>query len=424
MDCISGGLQDANQGIATQTLSKQLGSADRFQKFLHQCNITSDPFLDTFSTEERILITSAYAHHVRRNRHQHTNKKQLQGSTVAAAISNMVQTFRTHLRPDPTHDATGRRSAILTRQIKGYKASDPSTKSQQCLPIRVWNKINNDRSSPLNIAMADLLIGALFFAMRSCEYSSTSTSDGPRKTKILTCENVQFLVQDKSGLSAIPHTSKLTTLYTADCVTITFISQKNGDKTTKVTQYKSTKGLCPVIAWANTIKRVLSYPHTSNTSTVNTFLNPKNNRLVRISSRQTREHIKLIVKQIGPKSLGVDITRVGTHSIRSSCAMLLYLAKIPTATIMLLGRWKSDAFLLYLRRQVQEFAEGLSTAMMSLPTMFHNIPDNPQHIPTFQSKSDRRQPGITPTDTPKSSSQFHGSNVTNTSSRHRTRRHK
>ncbi len=292
------------------------------------------------------------------------------------------------------------------------------------LPIKVWNAINKDRSSPLQHAMADLLIGALFFAMRSCEYSSTSTSDGPYKTKILTCKNIQFLIQNNSSLSAILHTPTLTTLYSADCVTITFISQKNGDNAIKVTQYKSNKDLCPVKAWVNTINRVLSYPHTSNTSTVNTFLNPKNKRLVRISSKQTREHIKLTVKQIGPQLLGVDITRVGTHSIRSSCAMLLYLAKIPTATIMLLGRWKSDAFLLYLRRQVQEFAEGLSTAMMSMPTMFHNIPDNPQHILTFKSKSDSRKPGITPTDTPKSSSQFHGSNVFNTSSRHRTHRHR
>jgi hypothetical protein len=272
--------------------------------------------------------------------------------------------------------------------------------------------------------MADLLTGALFFAMRSCEYSSTSTSDGPRKTKILTCENIQFLMQTKSGLSAIPHTSKLENLYKADCVTITFISQKNGDKAVRVTQYKSHKNLCPVKAWANTINRVLSYPNTSNKSTVNTFLNPKNNRLVRISSKQTREHIKLTVKKIGTKQLGVDITRVGTHSIRSSCAMLLYLAKIPTATIMLLGRWKSDAFLLYLRRQVQEFAEGLSNAMMSMPDMFHNIPDNPQHIQTKTPHSDDKKPRSTPRGTPKSPSQFHGSNVLNTSSRHRAHKHR
>jgi hypothetical protein len=58
--------------------------------------------------------------------------------------------------------------------------------------------------------------------------------------------------------------------------------------------------------------------------------------------------------------------------------MLLYLAQVQTETIKLIGRLKSDAFLLYIRRQVQEFAEGLSTGMLSIPELFHNIPDNPQ----------------------------------------------
>jgi hypothetical protein len=266
--------------------------------------------------------------------------------------------------------------------------------------------------------MADLLIGALFFAMRSCEYSSTNTSDGPRKTKLLTCNNIQFLIQTKDGLSTIPHNTNLSTLYKAHCVSINFISQKNGDKAIKVTQYKSNKTLCPVIAWANTVHRVLQYPKTTGDSTVNTFLNPKTNRLVRISSTQTRQHIKLTVSKIGTRSLGIELSRVGTHSLRSSCAMLLYLAKVPTPTIMLLGRWKSDAFLLYLRRQVQEFAEGLSNAMMSMPTMFHNIPDNPQNINIPQHKSVSEHPSSHPSGTPKVPLRFHGSNVKNTSNRH------
>ena len=58
--------------------------------------------------------------------------------------------------------------------------------------------------------------------------------------------------------------------------------------------------------------------------------------------------------------LGVKANDVGTHSIRSSFAMALYLAKRPVSTIMLMGRWSSDAFLLYIRRQVQEFSKGVS----------------------------------------------------------------
>ena len=41
--------------------------------------------------------------------------------------------------------------------------------------------------------------------------------------------------------------------------------------------------------------------------------------------------------------LGFKGDEVGTHSIRSSLAMALYMTKRPVSTIMLLGRWSSDA---------------------------------------------------------------------------------
>ena len=54
--------------------------------------------------------------------------------------------------------------------------------------------------------------------------------------------------------------------------------------------------------------------------------------------------------------------------------MALYLAKRPISTIMLIGRWCSDAFLLYIRRQVQEFSTGISADMVSQERFF-TIPD-------------------------------------------------
>ena len=74
------------------------------------------------------------------------------------------------------------------------------------------------------------------------------------------------------------------------------------------------------------------------------------------------------------KGLGFTGSEVGTHSIRSSLAMALYLSKRPISTIMLLGQWSSDAFLLYIRRQVQEFSAGVSSDMLKHENFF-TIPD-------------------------------------------------
>lgn len=73
---------------------------------------------------------------------------------------------------------------------------------------------------------------------------------------------------------------------------------------------------------------------------------------------------------------------IGTHSNRSAVAMAMYLTGIPTYTIMLVGRWSSDAFLLYIRKQVQEFTRGVSNHMINTSS-FYTIPNeaaNPEDL--------------------------------------------
>ena len=98
-------------------------------------------------------------------------------------------------------------------------------------------------------------------------------------------------------------------------------------------------------------------------------------RLTNILSVEVMLHIRATVNTIGKKILGFTGDDVGTHSIRSSCAMQMYLQGAMVYTIMLQGRWSSDAFLLYIRRQVQQFSTGLSTGMVKSESFF-TIPDN------------------------------------------------
>ena len=48
----------------------------------------------------------------------------------------------------------------------------------------------------------------------------------------------------------------------------------------------------------------------------------------------------------------------------------MYLSGIPVFTIMLIGRWSSDAFLQYIHQQVQQFSFGVSNQMISSPDFF------------------------------------------------------
>jgi hypothetical protein len=283
MDCINAGIVESKGAITTATNAKHSGSFKYFQKFLSNCGIFG-PFLDNFTPNQRTLIITGFAYSIRHNHHQTTTKSILTRGTVNAAISNVVQAFRQNLWPDPTLDASGQKSAIIVNQIKAYKNKDPPTKHQACLPMKVWISLLNDNSNPLNTSIGQLLIGALFFAMRSCEYSTTSNQED-KKTKLLCLKNIRlFSISKKGYMISIPQSSTLIELQSADCVSITFENQKNGEKDACITQHRTpnNKPLCPVRAWAQIINRIRQYPKTNDNTTVNTFLNQ--NKLVRITS--------------------------------------------------------------------------------------------------------------------------------------------
>jgi hypothetical protein len=60
--------------------------------------------------------------------------------------------------------------------------------------------------------------------------------------------------------------------------------------------------------------------------------------------------------------------------------MAMYLAHVPVFTIMLLCRWSSDAFLRYIRKQVKEFSNDISSKMIQNEHFF-TIPSTSSEDP-------------------------------------------
>jgi len=80
------------------------------------------------------------------------------------------------------------------------------------------------------------------------------------------------------------------------------------------------------------------------------------------------------VEAYGQTKLGIRKEEIGTHSLRSGAAMALYLGECPVYVIMMIGRWSSDAFLSYIRKQVEQFSHKVSSKMLRF--QFHrHIPD-------------------------------------------------
>jgi hypothetical protein len=235
--------------------------------------------------------------------------------------------------------------------------------------------------------MCELFIGAFFFAMRSCEYLNVS---GKRKTKILTIKNIRFF----KGRSEVHHSDPA--LHLATTVSITFEYQKKDTRNDTITQHRSgDKLLCPVRIWAKIVCRILSYPGANQSTQVNAYLSDKKN-ILHIRGSDLLKRLRQATAAIGKHKLGFTPDQIGLHSARSGAAMAMYLAGVPVFTIMLLGRWSSDAFLRYIRKQVQEFSKGVSNQMITNEDFF-TIPSTSKEDPRVSkhplNHSSRKQNG-------------------------------
>jgi hypothetical protein len=224
-------------------------------------------------------------------------------------------------------------------------------------------------SEPGLIAFHELTILAYFFAMRSCEYLKTT---GERRTEPLRRKNFVFRKDNK----IVPHEDP--NLHLADAVTITFEFQKRDLRDDSITQSKSGDPyLCPVRAAATVIQRLLKIKPSPD-AYVYTYAD-KHGKLWELTAKAALAHLRGFIATVDPV-YGLKPKEIGLHSIRSSAAMGMYLNGIPIYTIMLLGRWSSDAFLRYIRKQVLEFSNDVSRKMIKNPK-YHHLPDPDREDP-------------------------------------------
>ena len=221
----------------------------------------------------------------------------------------------------------------------------------------VLRKMIELADSPRDKASTWLLIGAIFFAMRSCEYLTTAAEESKR-TKILRLRNISFKRRNKQ----LKHGSKV--LHLADLVQIRFEFQKNDKRDIIVHMFRSGDNtLCPVIAWAKTIRRVRAIPGSSEDSKVCLFKDNKGN-ISFISGNYVRSRLRAVVTLLGEEELGFTKDDVGLHSIRSGGAMAMFLSGTSAIIIQRVGRWSSEAFLEYIREQVESFTIDVSRNML------------------------------------------------------------
>ena len=82
--------------------------------------------------------------------------------------------------------------------------------------------------------------------------------------------------------------------------------------------------------------------------------------------------LRAVVETMGLEKVGFKKEDIGMHSIRSGGTMAMFLSGVPTVIIIRIGRWSSEAYLEYIREQVESFTFGVSRKMVRFEH-FHTL---------------------------------------------------
>ena len=290
----------------------------------------------------------------------------------------MAKAFLVAGRPDPrlvpnTQDT----SPLFTDLLRAYGEEDPAATRQKALPIDlVIHILHLPTTNPREYNARRLFSIAVFFAMRSCEY--LKNPPGERKSLEVIVGDVVF--RDTSH-RIIPHSSDPSPLREAANVTLLFRTQKNGFKNATVTQWRSEHPtFCPVLLLADLVSSIrrARAPDTTPIS----FADNHGGKINLFTATFLRTQIRSDLTTVESWRYGILPSEVGLHSARATTAMALFLHKVPAHHIQYIGRWKSDAFLSYIRDQVLGLHQGLSNLIATHTNAFNYGFSEPRPLPT------------------------------------------
>ena len=140
------------------------------------------------------------------------------------------------------------------------------------------------------------------------------------------------------------------------------------------------------------MQRVLRFVPDANVDTPICAINPRRCRSKFITQDYTLKFMREVCDYYGGcQRFGFDSSEIGNKSIRSGAAMALFLMDHSSDQIMILGRWKSKAFLVYIRPQIIEWTKNFSSDMISFNNFFElcSISDK-----KLKSSNKRRDPEV------------------------------
>ena len=239
------------------------------------------------------------------------------GLTVREAVSSLGATLRHRFGTHPFHTEKGSNPEYTLNVREHLTAIDsvsPSQKYQkaitpeflQCMAGSAsWELLNDPEKHT-----TDLVIGAFFFPLRSCEFSHVPVV---RKTVNIWLGGIRFYAQD---FQVIPHHYPQL-LELAVFVWVLFEDQKNRLKCDSCTQMKTWDPcLCPVNSIGRAFQRVIKFVKDHNDNTPLCTFHKRRRRSKYITQDDSLKFIRKICKPYGGvKRFGFHKEEIGNRSI-------------------------------------------------------------------------------------------------------------
>ena len=237
----------------------------------------------------------------------------------------------------PYLQPNGKLIFVLKCQFRSYKKEDPPPTCVEPLPVKLIQLAVQaccTSNTAKDTCIANMITIGFFFLWSLGEHTVTFNN------KPFMLSNVPFYHGNKPE----PIQSKL--MHTADILTLTFNTQKNGVKGKNIGHRRSTSAtLCPILAVAHRVVRLnlhkaklhqplCSYYHTASSS----YCYLASQDITQVLQASALHHPRFCM----------NLASVEWYSLCTCCTMALFSCRVDTLLIKLVGCWHSDAMLHYL----------------------------------------------------------------------------
>lgn len=379
--------EDIANGVTPKTANSKDTHWKIWNSFCRETGI--DPFLRDYDDPVPFLTLFGHGYH---QGHISASGKSVTATTVSNVLCSIGQVLLRMGAKDPRiSQYNGKLDFRLARQMQCWKKSEPPPLRVRPVPITVVTFILNlayspvaSRRAPAECALADMICAAFFFLLRPGEYTGTTNDDAA-----FHLENVSlFLGSRKLGLSTAPTRE----LEAATSVSLYFTTQKNQRKGDSIAHGKSLHPLCcPVRSITRLILRHRTHfrttgrPFDPHTKLASYYTHNRNHS---IRAADVTKQLRFAATAI-QHTTGISPSDISARSLRAGGAMALLCGHTDKDTIMLLGRWHSDAMMRYLHQDCLPVMNRLARTMFNngkysflpsqtVPTV---IPPDPVDVP-------------------------------------------